>query len=127
MSKLFTDLNQVRINIQDVKHQRELQNILNNPLKRTVNQNKNKEFNKVTNTNYNNTNTDIDKIKKTLPHNNFEIIHSNSDNIIDLDCVDDENQLNNYILNTNQDYGDIQFVDNNRSINYNTNPDLRNN
>jgi len=77
---------------------------------------------------YNNLNTDTDKTKKTLPNNNFEIIHSNSDNIIDLDCVDDENQLNNYILNTNQDYGDIQFLDNNRSINYNnTNTDIRNN
>ena len=46
MSKLSTELNQVKINIQDIRHQRELQNILNNPLKRNVNSKINKAKNK---------------------------------------------------------------------------------
>lgn len=92
MVKLITELNQIRLKIQDAKHQKELQTILNNPLKRNASVNKNKDASSTNNNN--NLNYKDNDNKLILPQNDIQIINSNSE-IIDLDCVEDDNQLNN--------------------------------
>lgn len=103
MVSLFTELNQIRLKIQDAKHQKELQTILNNPLKRNANIIKNKELNTSININNQNNNCNNDSNKQiSIPINQIHTINSNSE-VIDLDCVDDDNQLNNLIITTDKD------------------------